>query len=182
MFFFRWCMKIYFLDDVWLFISSQIIVLFFWRFWRWLFRWFLASKKCLGDVLTIFWNHSHPRCEELLWIIPVPDLPCSTSNLYVKLSLWLIGFLGNWEAPTSISKPKLKPPGRPATTWNCRWWVVRRWRVVRWPLWGYAETGIQKPWLLRVYRGLYYHYTTQLCVDYNDPLWGSLLNNQYTGK
>ena len=28
-------------------------------------------------------------------------------------------FEGNWEAPTSISKPRLKPPGRPATTWKC---------------------------------------------------------------
>ena len=63
----------------------------------------LASRTCLDIIFTdLLFHHWHPRSEDLL---------CEAVRCWLE---------GNWEAPTSISKPRLKPPGRPATTWNER--------------------------------------------------------------
>lgn len=112
----------WFNDDLWWFISSHKIAIcdFGDDFWD-----DFSLQKMFGISLTMCWNHRHPRfwgfCYGLYQVYLAEMWSCPYG--------WLEG---NWEAPTSISKPRLKPPGRPATTWNCTE-PPRRWRVMRWP-------------------------------------------------
>ena len=110
-------------DDLWWFISSYKITIcdFGDDFWD-----DFSLQKMFGISLTMCWNHRHPRFSGFCYGL------YRTRSTLQKFRQFMImqyfgplceavptgWFEGNWEAPTSISKPRLKPPGRPATTWK----------------------------------------------------------------